>query len=115
MQFTAASPFIGTKLREWAVTQGLTTEDEYAYVNSHEVWIGNENLSKAQVKALFHFARLLQTCLLNRKGVLKSDRPSRPYRLAKAVADQTSGWLARAAFRFGSPWLERVMPRLESR
>jgi len=63
VQFTAASPFIGTKLRAWAVSNGLAAEDEYAYVNSHEVWMGNDHLSKTQVKALYHFARFFRpTC-----------------------------------------------------
>jgi radical SAM superfamily enzyme YgiQ (UPF0313 family) len=59
MQFTAASPFIGTKLRDWAVAQGLVTDDEYAYINSHMVSIGSENLSKEQVQSLYRFARFI--------------------------------------------------------
>ena len=108
VQFTAASPFIGTKLRDWAVARGLVSENEYAYINSHEVSIGNGKLSKEQVTALYHFARFFQTYLLNRKGVLKQDRPIAAYRLAKSVADTASDSLARATFRFGSMWFERA-------
>src|SRR5439155_12001526 len=36
IQFNAASPLIGTKLRAWAVSKGLTTEDEYAYRSCHD-------------------------------------------------------------------------------
>ena len=113
VQFTAASPFIGTKLRDWAVAHGLATEDEYAYVNSHQVWIGNENLSKEQVKTLYRFARFFQTFLLNRKGLLKQDHPLGAYRFIKSAADLSSDWLARTIFRFGSQWLRRAMPQTE--
>ncbi len=108
VQFTAASPFIGTKLRAWAVSNGLAVEDEYAYVNSHEVWMGNDHLSKTQVKALYHFARFFQTYLLNRKGILKQDRPSIPYRFSKWVADRACDCVAFATFRFGSLWFGRT-------
>ena len=108
VQFTAASPFIGTKLRDWAVAHGFVTEDEYAYVNSHEVWTGNENLSKEQVKVLYHFARFFQTYLLNRKGLLKRDNQLPLYRAAKSSADAISGWLANATFFLGSLWLRRI-------
>jgi anaerobic magnesium-protoporphyrin IX monomethyl ester cyclase len=114
VQFTAASPFIGTKLRDWAVAHGLATEDEYAYVNSHQVWIGNENLSKEQVKTLYRFARFFQTCLLNRKGLLKQDHPLGGYRFLKSAADLSSDWIAQTVFRFGSLWLRRAMPQTET-
>lgn len=108
VQFTAASPFIGTKLRAWAVSQGFADEDEYAYVNSHEVWMGNDHLSKGQVKALYHFAKFFQTYLLNRKGILKQSKPSPAYRLAKWLADHACDIVAAATFRFGSAWFERT-------
>jgi radical SAM superfamily enzyme YgiQ (UPF0313 family) len=107
VQFTAASPFIGTKLRAWAVSNGLAAEDEYAYVNSHEVWMGNDHLSKTQVKALYHFARFFQTYLLNRKGILKQDQPSIPYRFSKWLADRACDCVAFVTFRFGSLWFGR--------
>ncbi len=73
VQFTAASPFIGTKLRAWAVENSLVTPDEYAYVNSHEVTIGNENLTRDQVESLYKFAKFFERYLINRGGILKDD------------------------------------------
>jgi radical SAM superfamily enzyme YgiQ (UPF0313 family) len=108
VQFTAASPFIGTKLRAWAVSQGFAAEDEYAYVNSHEVWMGNDHLSKTQVKALYQFAKFFQTYLLNRKGILKQIRPAAPYRAMKWMADKACDVVAAATFRFGRLWFERT-------
>ena len=70
VQFTAASPFIGTKLREWAIEHGLTEKDDYAYVNSYSVQMGNENLSVQQVKLLLRFAQLIGMNLLNRRGAI---------------------------------------------
>ena len=110
VQFTAASPFIGTKLRAWAVAHGLAAEDEYAYINSHEVWMGNDHLSKGQVKALYHFARFFQTYLLNRKGILKEDRPSFAYRVPKWFAERVCDSLAFATFQFGSLWFQHIGP-----
>ncbi|HEY1754528.1 MAG TPA: B12-binding domain-containing radical SAM protein [Bryobacteraceae bacterium] len=108
VQFTAAAPFIGTKLRAWAVTQGFVPEDEYAYINSHEVWIGNENLTKEQVRALYRFARFFQTYLLNRRGILKKTGEKTAYRIAKSMLDGASASLAQMSFRFGSMYLERM-------
>jgi hypothetical protein len=71
--------------------------------------MGNDHLSKTQVKALYHFARFFQTYLLNRKGILKLDRPSIPYRFSKWVADKTCDCVAFAAFRFGSLWFGRAV------
>jgi anaerobic magnesium-protoporphyrin IX monomethyl ester cyclase len=107
MQFTAASPFIGTKLRDWAVGQGLVTDDEYAYINSHGVMIGNDHLSKEQVQSLYRFARLIQVYLLNRRGILKDDRQSMIYSLAKNLADTVSVGLARIVFALGRKWFAR--------
>ncbi len=102
IQFTAASPFIGTQLREWAFSRGLVTEDEYAYVSSHEVTMGNENLSKEQVQSFLHFAQFLQKYLINRKGILKADnRPGWIYQVAKSQADIVSEHVARAIFALG--------------
>jgi anaerobic magnesium-protoporphyrin IX monomethyl ester cyclase len=99
VQFTAASPLIGTKLREWAVGNGLVAEDEYAYINSHEAIIGNENLTKEQVHSLHAFARFIQNYVLNRKGILKDDnRPSRSYRAAKITMDKVSDITAHMLF-----------------
>ncbi len=110
MQFTAASPFIGTKLRDWAVSQGLVADDAYAYVNSHQVAMGNENLSKEQVQSLYRFARFIQGYLLNRRGILKADRPSKVYQAIQALADAVSIRLAHVAFALGRLWFERGDP-----
>lgn len=110
IQFTAASPFIGTKLRDWAVAQGLVADDDYAYINSHSVMIGNENLSKEQVRSLYRFARFFQVFLLNRKGILKEDRPSKLHRMAKSMVDALSNRLARVIFALGRFWFDRGYP-----
>ena len=103
VQFTAATPFIGTKLRDWAVEQRLVDPDEYAYISSHETNVGNENLSKEQVDTLYRFARLFERFLLNRGGVLKNThRTERWYRAAKTMADAGSHVAARALFAVGS-------------
>src|SRR5258708_33052875 len=64
VQFTPASPLIGTKLRDWAVGNALAAEDEYAYVNSHDAIIGNENLPKAQLHSLHGFAPFIHNYTL---------------------------------------------------
>jgi anaerobic magnesium-protoporphyrin IX monomethyl ester cyclase len=105
IQFTASSPFVGTKLRDWAIEQGLVKDDEYAYVNSHEVIVGNENLSKEQISSLYRFAQILQNYLINRRGIFKEDGHTSPlYRLAKAVADTASESLASVFFACGRVW-----------
>jgi radical SAM superfamily enzyme YgiQ (UPF0313 family) len=110
VQFTAASPFIGTKLRDWAIAQGLIEPDDRAYINSHQVMIGNGNLTKEQVGSLYHLARFLQTFLLNRKGILKDDhRPSAVYRAAKSMADMGADLAARATLSVAGFWLKRTI------
>ena len=102
VQFTAASPFIGTKLRDWAIAHQLTTHDDYAYINSHLVLMGNENMSKDQVKILLDFAQLFETYLINRKGVLKDDHsPNRIYRGVQALADELIHRIALMVFAIG--------------
>lgn len=102
VQFTAASPFIGTKLRDWAVSLGLATEDEYAYINSHQAIMGNENLTKDQVRVLHRFAQVIGMYLINRKGILKdSGRRDPVYRLAKRLADGVTQFVAHAVFAVG--------------
>ena len=108
IQFTAAAPFIGTKLREWAVARGLVTPDEYAYVSSHSTMMGNENLSKEQVQSLLRFAQFIQNYLINRKGILKDESHRGPvYRTAKALADLATDAAARVAFALGRRRFER--------
>jgi anaerobic magnesium-protoporphyrin IX monomethyl ester cyclase len=96
-QFTAATPFIGTKLRAWSVERGLATEDEYAYINSHQATMGNENLTKDQVESLHRFALWIER-LMNRHGVLKNENSERVFyaagrSAANAVSRATAGGL----------------------
>ena len=102
VQFTAATPFIGTQLRRWAVDRGLVTEDEYAYVSSHEATVGNENLTKQQVYALHRFAKLFERFLLNRGGILKDEnRRGAVYAAARSAANVLSAVSARTLFAIG--------------
>lgn len=111
VQFTAASPFIGTKLRDWALERSLTSPDKYAYVSSHAVQMGNENLSEREVQLLLRFAQFFQNVLINRGGRLKDHRAQgRPRRVATACADVVSDRTARAAYGVGSRWLQRRIP-----
>jgi radical SAM superfamily enzyme YgiQ (UPF0313 family) len=112
VQFNAASPLIGTKLRDWAVSKGLATHDEYSYVSSHEAMIGNENLSKAQVAALLRFAQTFERYIINRGGILKDDNRKEPlYAGAKRLADFASEWSAKALFAIGRNRFERAYAR----
>jgi anaerobic magnesium-protoporphyrin IX monomethyl ester cyclase len=102
IQFTAATPFIGTKLRDWAIEQGLTEKDDLAYINSHEAIMGNENLSVKQIYRLHRIAQFIQNYLINRKGILKkTDKVSSLYRTAESVADSVCD-LAAQVIIFGS-------------
>lgn len=101
VQFTAASPFIGTKLRQWAIEHGQASEDEYAYINCYEGSMGNENLTREQVNQLTHFAQFIGTYLINRKGLLKEERTAVWYRPARAVFDALSLGMARLVFHTG--------------
>jgi radical SAM superfamily enzyme YgiQ (UPF0313 family) len=112
VQFNAASPLIGTKLRDWAVSKGLATQDEYSYVSSHEAMIGNENLSKAQVEALLRFAQTFERYIINRGGILKDDNRKEPlYAGAKRLADFASEWSAKALFAIGRNRFQRAYAR----
>jgi MoaA/NifB/PqqE/SkfB family radical SAM enzyme len=110
IQFTAAAPFIGTKLREWAVTRGMVTPDEYAYISSHSTMMGNENLSKEQIQSLLRFAQFIQNYLINRKGILKDEtHRGVVYRGAKALADVATDAAARLTFAVGKRRFESWM------
>ncbi len=112
VQFTAASPFIGTKLREWAIEQGLTAPDQYAYISSHTVQMGNDNLSERDVQVLLKFAQFFQRNLINRGGVLKNHRaPGRSRQIATACVDAGGKWGAHAAYNVGSRVLRRSLPQ----
>lgn len=102
VQFTAASPFIGTKLREWAISQELIPEDKYAYISSHNVAMGNKNLSKEQVQYLINLAQFIQNYLINRKGILKdNNRTGLVYKSMKSLADLVSYSITHAVFFLG--------------
>ncbi len=112
IQFTAASPFIGTKLRDWAISQGLTSEDEYAYINSHEVTIGNENLTKSQIETLHRFAKFFERYLINRGGILKDDnRKGFLYGGTRSVTNLLTDFSARMIFTLGRSYFERLYAR----
>lgn len=108
VQFTAASPFIGTKLRDWAVERGLAEPDDYAYISSHEAIMGNENLSVSEVYALHRFARIIQNLFINRKGILKkTGNVSKVYRTLGNAADIGCELTARLAIAAGKIWFSR--------
>ncbi len=108
VQFTAASPFIGTKLRDWAIEHGLTTEDKYAYISSHDVQMGNENLSEKQVQTLLHFAQFFQNYLINRGGVLKDHHmPGAGRKVATSLADTAGRSTAKMLYSVGKRHLQR--------
>jgi anaerobic magnesium-protoporphyrin IX monomethyl ester cyclase len=97
-QFTIATPFVGTKLHQWAVDRGLIADDHYRMISSHEGSIGNEHLSPAQIQRLHRFAQFAQRNLINRRGILKNEGRTDPaYRTVKSVAD-VAGRLAAGAW-----------------
>jgi radical SAM family protein len=101
IQFNAATALIGTKLRAWAVSKGLATEDEYAYRSCHEATIGNENLTREQVSSLYSFAMFFERYLMNRGGVLKDEGRPGLYHAAFRCADGGARLAARAIFALG--------------
>jgi anaerobic magnesium-protoporphyrin IX monomethyl ester cyclase len=109
IQFNAASPMIGTKLRDWAVSRGLTADDEYSYRNSHEAMIGNENLTKDQIRRLHKFAVFFERYLINRGGMLKDDnRKEIWYGGARWLANLSASYSAQAVFAVGSNHFKRA-------
>lgn len=111
IQFTAASPLIGTKLRDWAVSSGLTGDDAYSYRNSHEAMIGNENLTKEQIQRLHRFAVFFQRYLINRGGILKDEnRGGILYGTARAAANFSADLGAKTIFAIGRMKFERTFP-----
>ncbi len=108
LQFTAASPLIGPKLREWAVARGEATEDEYAYKSSHEAMMGNEHLTKHQIDALHRFAMFFERYLINRGGLLKDEnRKGVLYNCARVLADFTADVSAKIIFAIGRSHFQR--------
>jgi len=109
IQFTAASPMVGTKLRDWAVSKGLTNDNDYSYQTSHEAMIGNEYLTKDQIQSLHRFALFFQRFLINRGGVLKDDnRSGLYYSNARSVANLIANFSARMLFAMGRRHFERA-------
>lgn len=109
-QFTVATPFIGTPLREWAVGRGLVSEESYEIVSSHVGSMGNENLTAEQVHRLHRFARFLQNNLINRRGVLKDANRKDPlYRAARRAADGIFGVAAGGFVRAGQWYFRRTI------
>ena len=110
-QFTVATPFIGTRLHEWAVEQGFVAADHYRIISANEGSIGNENLTAAQVHRLHRFAQILQRDFINRRGVLKNDlRRDGAYRAAKRAMDLVVAPFAAGFFHVGSAILRVSMP-----
>jgi anaerobic magnesium-protoporphyrin IX monomethyl ester cyclase len=108
IQFTAASPLVGTKLRDWAIATGLVSDDTYAYRNSHETMIGNENLHKSQIQSLYRFASFFERYLINRAGLFKDDsREGLLYSAARGAANFSADLCARMVFAVGRAHFER--------
>lgn len=108
VQFTAASPLLGTKLRDWSISHGLVPEDQQDYINSYRVMMGNENLSKDQVNGLLRFAQFIGTNLINRRGILKDMHASRQgYRVGRQVADGLTYYTAQAIYTVGRWYFAR--------
>jgi anaerobic magnesium-protoporphyrin IX monomethyl ester cyclase len=111
-QFTVATPFIGTRLHDWAVEQGFVAADHYEIISANEGSIGNENLTPAQVHRLHRFAQVLQRNFINRRGVLKNElRRDRWYRIAKGTLDLLVAPAEQLFFWSGSALLRLSMPR----
>jgi radical SAM superfamily enzyme YgiQ (UPF0313 family) len=120
VQFTVATPFIGTRLFDWAVEQHLLERERYRIVSAHEGAIGNENLTPAQVHLLHRFAQMLQRNVLNRRGILKNElRSDWLYRVSRRMADVSFGaagwamywagsWILRKTLRPANGHVERV-------
>jgi anaerobic magnesium-protoporphyrin IX monomethyl ester cyclase len=110
-QFTVATPFIGTKLYDWAVVNGKIEQGVYKIISSHEGSMGNENLTAPEVHRLHRFAQILQRNLINRRGVLKNEqRNDLPYRIARGVANVLADLGAHAWFWAGSMFFRTTIP-----
>jgi hypothetical protein len=101
-QFTVATPFVGTPMHAWAVTEGLVSPDFYKIVNAHTMSPGNETLRPHDIERLHRFAKFIQEQLINRHGILKNTIRRGPvYRLAAGVAETTARMAAMTIFRAG--------------
>jgi radical SAM superfamily enzyme YgiQ (UPF0313 family) len=109
-QFTVATPFIGTKLHDWAAEQGFISKDRYEIVSSHEGSMGNENLTAAQVHRLHRFAQILARNVLNRRGVLKNEaRHDSFYSALRSTADLVSRTAGLTMYGIGSGAMRLMM------
>lgn len=107
-QFTTATPFIGTRLHDWAVEHGFVAADHYRIISAHQELIGNENLTAAQVHRLHRFAQLMQKNFINRRGILKNElRTEWAYRIAKRTLDSLMAPLEWAVFNGASAVLRK--------
>lgn len=110
-QFTVATPFIGTRMHDWATEQGFIAKDHYHIVSANEGSIGNENLTPAQVHRLHRFAQILQRNFINRRGILKNELRRDPaYRLAKGTLDALMAPIEHVFFTVGSWLMRTTMP-----
>jgi hypothetical protein len=114
-QFTVATPFIGTKLHDWAVGENLVGASDYRIISAHEGSIGNENLSPRQIHLLHRFAQVLQRNFINRRGILKNEtRKGALYATARGAAtilSRAGGW----TFYHTGSFLLRTMLRSAGR
>lgn len=100
VQFTVSTPFIGTKLHQWAARTGRIAPDFYKIISAHEGSVGNENLTPARIHALHVLARFIQNNLLNRRGILKNKRrQDLPYVIAKKSVDWVGNRVAKSLVR----------------
>jgi hypothetical protein len=107
-QFTVATAFAGTPMHQWAVNLGVIQPDFYRIVNAHTMSLGNENLEGPDIVRLYHFAKLVQETLLNRRGLLKNERRRNPaYRLAKRGVDALTHAAATVAVSAGRRYFKR--------
>lgn len=116
VQFTVATPFIGTALYDWAVEGGYLPPDAYRIVNAHTESVGNETLRPSDIGRLHRFAKRLQNHVINRHGILKNGlRRDLPYRAAKLLADAASDVAARLLVSLARWHFERAIEPLPSR
>ena len=110
-QFTVSTPFIGTKLHEFAVARGYIEPDFYRVVSSHEGSVGNGILTAAQIHGMHRFAQFLSNNLLNRRGILKNARRADAvYASARSLADLACYAAARILVKIGR-WYFRLATR----
>ncbi len=106
IQFTAASPLTGTKLRDWAISKEFIEDIDYDYINAHQVVMGNDKLSKNDIRRFLQFAKFIQNNIINRRGILKdSEGRGIVYKGLKKVADTASSIVGTIIFKAGKIYL----------